>query len=764
MSNPQVGATPPRRAGCGPSNCTWAIFLISAVGLFLEMMLIRWVDTEIRIFAYLQNTVLIVCFLGLGMGCFTCRKPVSARDILVPWLLLTAIFAIPIVRFQFANISEMLSVFGDAGIWYEGITDSPANTIYAIISGLARSFCLMMLLWEIFLPLGQLLGRLLDDHSSPIGAYSVNVAGGLLGIGLFALVSAFSLPPVLWVLVAGLMLWPFLGRGRQRLVHIGLLAAIVVGTWMASIDRAAEQVVWSPYQKLALYHPDDRDPASAGEYLINVNNVGYQVMIDLGPDKLAHNDRIPPELRGLSQYDLPLLFQPRAENVLIVGSGSGNDVAGALRGGARHVTAVEIDPVILEMGREHHPERPYQSERVTVVNDDARSFFATTTAKYDLVIFGLLDSHTTTSMTNARLDHYVYTRESLSHARALLTEGGIMVLSFEARKPYIADRMSRSLEEVFGHAPLAFRVPVSAAGWGGVLFVAGDPTALDKILASNPRLQQQIVAWQTSDPLALPHTTAVTTDDWPYLYLESPRIPVLYFLLAVLMLVLLGYARLRLKSGGLGAGRWQALHWHFFFLGAAFMLLEVQNISKASVVLGNTWQVNAVIVSAILCMVLLANLIVSLCPRLPQWPIAVALIVTCLALYFLDLSRLAFFPYPVKAVLVGALTTLPILFSGIIFIHSFAKVERKDLALGANLIGALVGGLLQSVTFVTGIKSLLLIVAGLYLLAMLLRLAALSAARQRQLAVAEQSAGHQAMHGFEMSRKGYTPTASPRPL
>jgi hypothetical protein len=59
------------------------------------------------------------------------------------------------------------------------------------------------------------------------------------------------------------------------------------------------------------------------------------------------------------------------------------------------------------------------------------------------------------------------------------------------------------------------------------------------------------------------------------------------------------------------------------------------------------------------------------------------------------------------------------LFSGIVFIRSFAAVENKSEALGANLIGALAGALLQSVTFVTGIKALLLIVAGLYFLSLL---------------------------------------------
>jgi len=94
---------------------------------------------------------------------------------------------------------------------------------------------------------------------------------------------------------------------------------------------------------------------------------------------------------------------------------------------------------------------------------------------------------------------------------------------------------------------------------------------------------------------------------------------------------------------------------------------------------------------------------------------------TCLVLYFVDLSSFAFLPYATKAIIVGGLTTLPMLFSGIVFIRSFASVPGKDKALGANLIGALIGALLQSLTFVTGIKALLLLVAVLYTLAMFTR-------------------------------------------
>jgi hypothetical protein len=97
------------------------------------------------------------------------------------------------------------------------------------------------------------------------------------------------------------------------------------------------------------------------------------------------------------------------------------------------------------------------------------------------------------------------------------------------------------------------------------------------------------------------------------------------------------------------------------------------------------------------------------------------LIVSCLAIYQIDLSTFAFLPYPLKAAIVGALTTLPMFFAGMIFIDSFARTPHKDRALGANLIGSLVGGMLQSLTFVVGIKALLLIVAGLYVAAWLCR-------------------------------------------
>jgi predicted membrane-bound spermidine synthase len=705
----------------GPANQTWAIFLISVLGLFLEMLIIRWIGTEIRIFAYLQNTILVVCFLGLGLGCFTSRQPVNLRKMLFELMLLTLLLAIPITRQAMGKISLMLSVLGDLVIWHYAISTSFSQTVLSVALGLALTFFLMILILDLFIPIGRILGRLMDEHPNTIWAYSVNVAGSLVGTWLFVLLSFFYQPPVTWFLVFGGLTLFFLPKvGRERQMSLALLAGIIILAWLAGQEWGSLKVVWSPYQKLVVTE-STATVRQVGEYVITVNNTGYQAMLDLSPSHCAADpEHFPPEMRGYSQYDIPLLLHPQPQKMLIVGAGSGNDAAGGLRHGVKEITAVDIDPAIISLGQRYHPEKPYAASAVKLVNDDARSFFATCQEKYDVIAFGLLDSHTTTAMTNARLDHYVYTRESITRARSLLADGGIMVLSFEALKPYIADRMAGVLQEVFGADPLCFRIPFSNYGWGGTMFVEGDLDAAQKQISRHPQLSSLISQWQSRYPVPITYSTKIATDDWPYIYLKNPSIPLLYYLLAGLLVLLFFRCRWQLKLGGMFQG-WGRSQWHFFFLGAAFLLLEVQNISKAAVVFGNTWDVNAVIVSGVLAMILVANLIAHKFPRMPLGLVYTALCGICLLLYFLDLSRFAFLPYASKVLVVGGLTTLPMLFSGIVFIRSFAGVLGKDKALGANLIGALVGALLQSVTFVTGIRALLLIVAGLYFLSLLTR-------------------------------------------
>ncbi len=686
------------------------LFVVSVIGLYLEMLLIRWIGTEVSIFAYLQNTVLVVCFLGLGMGCFISERPILPHRTLYPLTALVLLLSIPQTQAFLRNISLMLSALGDLVVWDEFITRTSFETFGSITLGLLATFILMLMLWEVFVPLGQLLGRLLETHPRPILAYSVNVAGSLAGIWLFVLLTVFFVPPFGWfvILVCLFLVLALLWPHVRTWGNLSPLAVLLGLSAYSMVSSDALETLWSPYQKIAIYEaPADNLSFSHG---VRVNNYPFHG-IARPVNSLDYND-------SRILYDLPLLLHPQTEKMLIVGSGGGNDIVGALRNGVDEVVAVEIDPAVIALGSRYNESKPYQHERVRVVNDDARSYFASSEERFDLVLLALLDSHTTNAMTNARLDHYVYTREGLEKAKELLNESGVMVLTFFARRDYIADRIGAVLRDVWGASPLYFRMPMGDEEIGGVVFVVGNTEAVNRQLETNAQLRTLVENWRRRFPLELTYTTRVTTDDWPYLYLAEASIPALYYLLTMMTLCLALYARRRLALPQLSF-RWNRTHWHFALLGAAFLLLEVQNISKSYVILGNTWTVNAIVISGVLLMVLAANAITAIFSRLPVRAAGILLVGSSIALYFVDLAQFASLPYSLRVLVVGGLTTLPMLFSGVVFVSSFAKTPRKDLALGANLFGSLVGALLQSMTFVTGMKFLLLVVAALYTTALI---------------------------------------------
>ena len=164
-----------------------ALFLISVLGLFLELLLIRWIGTEINLFAYLQNTILVVCFMGLGMGCMTCRQPIVLRNGLIPLLVLVLLLSIPLTNGALRQVSLLLRTLDELQPLEIVTITNPDSAVFAVPIGLAITFGIMFLVWQIFVPIGRILGRLLDDHPSPIEAYSYNILGSLVGIWAFVL-------------------------------------------------------------------------------------------------------------------------------------------------------------------------------------------------------------------------------------------------------------------------------------------------------------------------------------------------------------------------------------------------------------------------------------------------------------------------------------------------------------------------------------------------------------------------------------------------
>lgn len=695
-----------------------ALFVTGLASLFVELLLIRFVSTELYVMGLLTNLVLMACFLGMGVGSWTCREPASARRAQGWLLVLLTLFALPPTRKVLNEVNE-IGFLMDLKL---GVLAQHPEEIPYVLGSLGLLYLLLLLVAAIFVPFGRVVGRLFQDSPHTVRAYSANVLGSLAGVWLFAGLGLASQPPVVWIIVAVLlMLWlaRCLGEGLPVNLVLGLLLTGVMAAGQR--DASLLELVWSPYQRVALVRPslDPTSWAGIGDYIVTINYRGtYQGMVDLRPGRVASDPkRYPPELAGVSQYDLPALIHPGPKTALVVGAGSGNDVAGLLRNGVEHVTAVDIDPDIVRLGRRYHPEKPYSDPRVRVVIDDARSFLGSTHEKFDLVVFGLLDSSQGTAGSGRRLDSYVYTLQSLQQARAVLKPGGVLALSFEPGfGEHVMERLMIMLNTVFDSQVFYVRIPLSGYGWGGVLFVASD--SLEPVVAnikSKPRLARQMADWGREYQIKPGTVHELATDDWPYLYLKDRRIPHLYWTLLgmpVLALVMLGWRR----SYNL-LTTWRGTHTHFALLGAAFLLLETHNISKTCVLFGSTWWVNAVVITGVMFLILAANLLAERFPRMPLTPVYAALWGSCAALYFLDLNRLAGLPYAVKAVTVGVLVCFPMLFSGIVFIRSFAAVSDKDHALGSNLVGAMVGGAMQFLTFLLGFKAMMVVVGLLYLAA-----------------------------------------------
>src|SRR3954471_1104535 len=155
-------------------------------------------------------------------------------------------------------------------------------------------------------------------------------------------------------------------------------------------------------------------------------------------------------------YQWPyMVFGDTFDNVLVLGAGSGTDVASALRHGAKHVDAVEIDPVILRLGAERHPDGPYLDPRGRTINDDARHYLATTDKKYDLIVFALIDSLTVqSSFSSVRLESYMFTEESFRAVREHLKPNGAAALYNYFREKWLVDRLANTLAAAFGQDPL----------------------------------------------------------------------------------------------------------------------------------------------------------------------------------------------------------------------------------------------------------------------------------------------------------------------
>jgi len=658
--------------------------------LALELAFIRWTSSQVRIFAYFNNIVLIAAFLGMGLGVALGRRRPGLVHLVAPALLVLAVPLAFSEKLQLVHLS-----FPDHSISLWGAETSASFGTF--VRNLAIFLSLIAGVTGLFVCAGAPLGFLFD-RLPPLRAYTADLLGSLLGIVAFTLVSWWEFGPAVWL---ALGIAPFLWlSGRVGNVAAG---AAIVALGQYSVQGA----LFSPYNRITL----DQQPLSL---TLEVNRDFHQYLHNFSDARLAQpdlNEGQRGQMRELKQlYDLPFSINAHRDSALIVGAGTGNDVQAALRNGYKSVTSVDIDARIIALGMAHHPEQPYAHPGVRRVADDARAFFQKhTDEKFDVVCYGLLDSHAMASaMSTLRLDNYVYTEEGIRAAWQRVAPGGHLSLAISVfAGHWFFERLYWTVAKATGREPMAMYSPLH--GTVITYIVPNDGAVLDATeLAKRPRVVAQTTVRQTVTP----------SDDWPFLYIRPGVFPWGY--LSVLSVILIAAAILVPRAFDFKNQKLKQADWALFLMGAAFLLIETRGVTSMSLLFGSTWIVNASIFGGILVMVLLANLAVLRWQFTEPMPWFFGLFGATALLYFFPVEWLHTLPLLPRGILAGLLAGLPVGMAGLIVPILLSSAARPAVALGANLLGAVLGGCLEYYSMFGGLRSTVIIALILYLGAFLL--------------------------------------------
>jgi spermidine synthase len=655
-----------------------SLFLSSFLVLFLEVALIRWMPAYVRLLSYFSNFILLASFLGIGVGCLLAGR----RRNLIAWfpaLQLALVVAVDRLRLE-VRIPPSASLFFTSGTSNPVVPVESTRLLPLVFVAVAA----------IFVAVGQRMARDLTGHP-PLRAYAINLVGSLAGVAAFALVSWLELPPTVWFGAAFAAAIPLLAQERRLVAAANIVLLALALVVVRQMERGS---LWSPYYRITVFQ--DRS-----DTVVEVNQIFHQSMAPLRQKEYF--------------YEWPYaVFGDTFDDVLILGAGTGTDVAAALAHGARHVDAVEIDPAILRLGAERHPDRPYADPRVTTICDDARHFLATTRTHYDLIVFALIDSLTVqSSFASVRLESYMFTEESFRAVRDHLTSRGVMVLYNYFREKWLADRLANTMAAVFGSEP---RAHVHQERAYLAVMLAGPRVA--QLTAPIPLPAHVLAYGQSHDPsparpLVRDASVVPATDDWPFLYMRAPTLPGHY--LAALGIVLLVSIVAVLASLGRDAGRWS---WRFFWLGAGFMLLETKSIVQFALLWGSTWSSASLAIASVLVMAL-ASALVAARFEVRQRAIVGAILLALVAVnYALPIGRIAFASRTAETAFYAALMFSPVFCAGLLFSTAFRRSSSVATDFAANLMGAMVGGVAEYTSLVAGYKFLLILVGVCYALAL----------------------------------------------
>ena len=328
-----------------------------------------------------------------------------------------------------------------------------------------------------------------------------------------------------------------------------------------------------------------------------------------------------PDLSTLFSIEaLPFLVR-QPESVLIVGAGGGKDILMALAGGVESITAVEVNPAIVNITRELGDFNGdiYDRPEVRVVQGDGRNFAERSQDSYDLIYLNLVYSQAAEPASQALVENYIFTEEAFEAYYDRLAPGGhLAVVSHNAlegsRAAVTALKALQNLGIEPGrgldHIALWMYPSEDPTLRTSVMLLGKDPLTLETLqtLTSGARTFGMTALFSPGDYELLfrslrrlsdvddfidpgaSYDLSPTTDDSPFFFkLDFGTPPAIRqaFIGAMFVAALLFAAAFVFpRKPGSSSIRWLVMVMYAALIGAGYLLIEIPLIQRFQLLLG----------------------------------------------------------------------------------------------------------------------------------------------------------------------------------
>ena len=446
--------------------------------------------SSVYAFAIMLTTFLVGLALGAGVGAWIAdrvRRPLAALAAVEAGVAVSAFAGLFL-------IAELPYVFL---MLYRGFESSP--TALLLVTRLTAAALVMLvpttLLGAVFPLAVRAAAGSVEAIGRTVGAlYSVNTLGAIVG----AFATGFVLIPWLGVegsIVAAVVLnllaaagLALASRGATRAARAAVAGALVLAAALAAPLRpqwdpavmASGVYRYAPTIKAASRAEFLRHYAAKGDgetvfyrdgvsatVAVQHQHGHYVLKVNGKPDATTAGD-LPTQ--AIIAH-LPLLVHADPKTALVIGWGSGVTVGAALAHPLERVTAVELEPAVVEASRffEGVNGRPLEDPRTELLLNDGRNVLVATDRRFDVVV---------SEPSNPWLSGVanLFTREYFEAGAAHLAEGGVFcqwLQIYEMQPPEVATLMA-TFNLAFPHV-YVFR------GASGDLMLLGarEPFAID---------------------------------------------------------------------------------------------------------------------------------------------------------------------------------------------------------------------------------------------------------------------------------------------